>query len=490
MNPLVVGFDLDMTLVDTRAGIAAVWAALSAETGVHVDGTVAASRLGPPLEEELALWFPPEQVAPMGDRFREIYPLVAIDAAVALPGAVEAIRAVHDAGGKVVVVTAKYEPNARLHLDHLELPVDDVVGWRYGEAKGVALRERLASIYVGDHVGDILGAHAAGAVSVAVATGPIPAEELRAAGASVVLRDLREFPEWLDGHLSKQADSELLESRLAALEQQLRALGSVAIAFSGGADSAFLLAAAVQSLGPANVLAVTAVSNSLPDAELAAARQFAAALGVQHLTPATAEMERPGYRANAGDRCYFCKAELLDVLVPLAQVHGLAHVATGTNADDAVAGFRPGIKAAHDRGARTPLRDCGLTKAQIREASRRWGLPTWDKPAAACLSSRIAYGIEITPHRLARVEEAEAALRLVLAVSGISVGDLRVRDLGAEARVEIDAAHVAQLLADPALLHAALESVRAAGFEAAVVDPKGFRSGSMNELLDDPVRYQ
>ena len=129
------------------------------------------------------------------------------------------------------------------------------------------------------------------------------------------------------------------------------------------------------------------------------------------LTPETHEMEREGYRANAGDRCFLCKAELLDVLGPLAAERGLAVVATGTNADDAVAGFRPGIRAAAERGAITPLLDAGLTKAQVREAPARWGLPTWDKPAAACLSSRIAYGVEVTPTRLARVERAEAAVR-------------------------------------------------------------------------------
>ena len=129
-------------------------------------------------------------------------------------------------------------------------------------------------------------------------------------------------------------------------------------------------------------------------------------------------MEREGYRANGGDRCFFCKAELIDVLTPLAAARGIGTVATGTNADDAVAGFRPGIRAADERGAVAPLRDAGLTKAQVREASRRWGLPTWDKPAAACLSSRVAYGVEVTPHRLARVERAEAAVRRLLAAHG------------------------------------------------------------------------
>ena len=144
-------------------------------------------------------------------------------------------------------------------------------------------------------------------------------------------------------------------------------------------------------------------------------------------------MEREGYRRNDGDRCYHCKAELLDVLTPLAEQHGLEHVVTGTNADDVVAGFRPGIRAAAERAARTPLADAGITKAQVRAASRAWGLPTWDKPAAACLSSRIAYGLEVTPAGLARVERAEEAVRRTLAGLGLDSGNLRVRDLGDEA---------------------------------------------------------
>ena len=281
--------------------------------------------------------------------------------------------------------------------------------------------------------------------------------------------------------LSKPAEP--LAPRLAELTAQLQRLGSVLVAFSGGADSAFLLAASARALGRDRVVAATAVSASLPAAELAAARDFAAGLGVEHLTPRTAEMARPGYRANAGDRCFFCKAELLDVLGPLAAARGLAHVATGTNADDAVAGFRPGIRAAAARGAVTPLLDARLTKEQVRAASRAWGLPTWDKPAAACLSSRVAYGVEITPARLARVERAEQSARLALANAGIDVRNLRVRDLGETARLEVDAHLVAQTAATPAV-HAA---VRAAGFGEVEVDPRGFRSGAMNELLADPA---
>ena len=285
-------------------------------------------------------------------------------------------------------------------------------------------------------------------------------------------------------------DEESLPERLVALDVRLRELGSVVVAFSGGADSAFLLAAAARTLGPANVVAATAVSSSLPQAELDPAADFCAMLGVRQLTPRTHEMDREGYRANAGDRCYFCKAELVDVLGPLADELGFAAVATGTNADDAVAGFRPGIRAAAERGAATPLLDAGLTKSQIRAASRAWGLPTWDKPAAACLSSRIAFGVEVTPVRLARVERAEVSLRTWLADHGVPVTDLRVRDLGMTARVELDPTALAAVPAGgPG--HAQLVAlVTEAGFPEVVVDPRGFRSGSMNELLTDPARYR
>jgi uncharacterized protein len=224
------------------------------------------------------------------------------------------------------------------------------------------------------------------------------------------------------------------------------------------------------------VVAATGYSHSLPEAERDPARELAGGLGVELLTPETHEMEREGYRANGGDRCFFCKAELIEVLTRLARARGIGAVATGTNADDAVAGFRPGIRAADERGAVAPLRDAGLTKAQVREASRRWGLPTWDKPAAACLSSRVAYGVEVTPHRLGRVERAEAAVRDLLGPHGLR--NLRVRDLGDRASVEVDR----ELLPLTRELHdRVVRAVTGAGFDEARVDEKGFRSGSMNE---------
>ena len=283
-------------------------------------------------------------------------------------------------------------------------------------------------------------------------------------------------------------DERELDRGLADLAAQLRSLGSVLVAFRGGADSALLRAAAVRALGPEQVAAATAVSGSLASGELADAAAFAHRLGVRHLHPGTDEMARAGYRANAGDRCFFCKAELLDVLLPLAADLGLASVATGTNADDAVAGFRPGIRAAAERGAVTPLRDAGLTKAQVRAASARWRLPTWDKPAAACLSSRIAYGVQITDAGLARVDRAEAASRRVLEQAGIVVRDLRVRDLGDNrARLELDPQALA---AATDLDDAVLAALAYAGFAEAEIDQRGFRSGAMNELLSSPDRYR
>lgn len=270
------------------------------------------------------------------------------------------------------------------------------------------------------------------------------------------------------------------------LDARLRGLGSLAVAFSGGVDSAFLLAATLRALPARNVVAVTAVSPSLAVTELEQARAFARELGVSHVTPRTDELSRDGYRANSGDRCYFCKAELMDVVAPLLPELGVEHVATGTNADDAAGGFRPGIRAAAERGALTPLCDVGLTKSAIRAASRQWGLRTWNKPAAACLSSRVAYGIEVSPYRLARIERAEGELRRALQVAEIPVTNLRVRDLGDRARVEVDRV-VVDMVAGCA---PALEAVRGAGFPDVEVDPRGFRSGSMNELLADPERYR
>ena len=276
-----------------------------------------------------------------------------------------------------------------------------------------------------------------------------------------------------------------LDDRLAALDAQFAPLTGVLVAFSGGVDSGVVLAAAVRALGTDRVVAATAVSPSLPAAERAAAADFVAALGVRHEQPRTDELAREGYRANAGDRCAFCKSELIDVLAPLAVRLGIADVVTGTNADDLRAGFRPGIRAAADRGAWAPLARAGMTKDDVRATARRWGLSLADKPAAACLASRIAYGVPVSAAGLARVEDAETRLRAALGAAGLAVRDLRVRDLGNDvARVEVDTSLVADLARRPELLAAI------GGFDRVEVDPRGFRSGSMNELLPDPVRYR
>ncbi|MFD7813414.1 HAD family hydrolase [Streptomyces sp. NPDC059785] len=198
----VVGFDLDMTLIDSRPGIHACYQALAARTGTYIDCDLVVTRLGPPLEEELANWFPAERVAPMADLYREMYPTHAITGTLAMPGAREAVAAVRELGGRAVVVTAKYEPNAKLHLEHLRIDADAVVGNLWAEQKAEALREHGASVYVGDHVGDVRGARTAHAYSVAVTTGPCSAAELRDAGADVVLSGLTEFPAWLRDHTS------------------------------------------------------------------------------------------------------------------------------------------------------------------------------------------------------------------------------------------------------------------------------------------------
>ncbi|GHK02767.1 hydrolase [Streptomyces sp. Y2F8-2] len=194
---LTVGFDLDMTLIDSRPGIHACYQALSARTGTYIDADLAVTRLGPPLAEELVNWFPAEEIDAVADLYREMYPTIAIAATPALPGAREAIDAVRGAGGRAIVVTAKYEPNAKLHLEHLGIEPDAVIGDLWAERKAEALLDHGAAVYVGDHTGDVRGARTAGAHSVAVATGPCDADELRAAGADVVLADLTEFPAWL-----------------------------------------------------------------------------------------------------------------------------------------------------------------------------------------------------------------------------------------------------------------------------------------------------
>jgi pyridinium-3,5-biscarboxylic acid mononucleotide sulfurtransferase len=276
---------------------------------------------------------------------------------------------------------------------------------------------------------------------------------------------------------------EALAGRLLA---EVAGYGRSLVAFSGGVDSSVALAAAVRALGPAGVAAFTAVSPALAAAELTAARALAAGLGVTHHTRQTGELDVAGYRSNGPRRCYFCKSVLMDTAGELAAEQGFATIITGTNASDLAAGFRPGIRAAAERGARTPLADLGITKSSVRAIARLWGLRTWDKPAAPCLSSRVAYGVPVTAGRLARVERAEAAVRSRLLEAGQDVTDLRVRDLGGTVRLELDAGAVDRARDDAGVLAA----IRSSGFGSEPVDVQAFRSGSLNDLLDDPQRWR
>jgi len=196
--PLVVGFDLDLTLVDSRPGIAAAYRALSDRTGVYIDADAAVTRLGPPLEVELALWFPADQVPAMADEYRLLYATAAIAASPALPGAMEAFAAVREHDGRIVVITGKFEPNARLHLTHLGLVADAVVGWAWAESKVTAMTEHGVGVYLGDHPADMAAARAVPATAIGVLTGAHSADELHAAGADTVLANLTDFPQWLE----------------------------------------------------------------------------------------------------------------------------------------------------------------------------------------------------------------------------------------------------------------------------------------------------
>lgn len=268
------------------------------------------------------------------------------------------------------------------------------------------------------------------------------------------------------------------------LLRRLHAIGPLAVAYSGGADSALVLAAAVRALGAPHVVAVTAISESLASGELAAARALANSIGARHVTARTHELSRPGYRANGRNRCYFCKTEVLETLAGVAREHGFHRLATGTNADDAADPHRPGISAGRQRGVYTPLLDVGLAKADVRAVSRLWSLPSWDKPATPCLASRIRYGLQVTGPRLARIDRAEAAVRRVLTAAGIPVTDLRVRDLGETARIELPATDLLAAQAVPGLT----EAVSQAGFDGVAVEYGPFSSGNLNAYSGGKAR--
>ena len=263
--------------------------------------------------------------------------------------------------------------------------------------------------------------------------------------------------------------------REAQLIEWLRGRGSVLVGYSGGVDSAYLAAVALRSLGPGRVLAVIGRSPSYPMEQWATARAVAAQLSLPLLEIDTDELNDPQYAANPSNRCYFCKNTLWERLVPVARARGIAAVIDGTNADD-LGDYRPGARAAQEHGVESPLALTGMSKADIRERSRVLGLPTWAQPSSPCLSSRIPYGSPVTVERLRRIEAAERALRDL----GVT-GDLRVRDHGDLARIELRPEAIGYWSAADRRIQLAA-AVRGAGYEHVALDLAGFRSGSLNIL--------
>ncbi|HEX9122184.1 MAG TPA: ATP-dependent sacrificial sulfur transferase LarE [Actinomycetota bacterium] len=259
--------------------------------------------------------------------------------------------------------------------------------------------------------------------------------------------------------------------KVGALEDWLRAAERVVVAYSGGTDSTLVAAVAARALGD-RALAVTAVSPSLPPGEAGEARRVAAELGIRHRTVRTREIEKPEYLANGPDRCYHCKTELYAVLGRVAEEAGGARVVSGANLDD-LGDYRPGLAAAEEQGVRHPLVEMGFTKAEVRVAARELGLPTWDKPASACLSSRIAFGMMIDVEKLSRVGRAERLLR------DLGFRQCRVRVHGEVVRIEVELPDLARL-AEPGVRERVVEGLKALGYRFVTLDLEGFRSGSMN----------
>jgi uncharacterized protein len=266
-----------------------------------------------------------------------------------------------------------------------------------------------------------------------------------------------------------------LAAKRDRLLEVLRGLDRVAVAFSGGIDSTVVAQAAYLAVGD-RAVAVTADSPSVPRAELADARRLAERIGIRHRIVATDEFADPDYLRNDGSRCYFCKSELYRRIEQLLPELGATVMCSGANLDDQ-GDYRPGLKAAAEHAVRHPLQEAGFTKADVRALARHWDLPTWDKPASPCLSSRLAPGVAVTPERTARIEAAEVYLRQ------FGLRDCRVRlHEGELARIEVPLAEV-ERLARPEVRDALAKYLRELGFRYVTLDLEGFRSGSLNELV-------